>query len=161
MDAWNFQRGYWRALRCREMIPQKYNLKSLRHICSVGEPLNPEALKWIKKITGLAPHETWWMTETGMQLICNYRAHDFKIGATGKPFPGTYASVVDDQGKEAAPGVMGHLVVRPPWPSMMQEIWKNPAKYQEYFRIPGWYLSGDSEVFLIFGRVLPNLLHHR
>jgi len=127
-----------------EAVAKKYNLSSLRHICSVGEPLNPEALKWIKKITGLAPHETWWMTETGMQLICNYRAHDFKIGATGKPFPGTYASVVDDTGKEVPPGVMGHLVVKPPWPSMMKEIWRNHAKYQEYFRIPGWYASGDS-----------------
>jgi len=127
-----------------EAIPKKYDLSSLRHICSVGEPLNPEALKWIKKITGLAPHETWWMTETGMQLICNYRSYDFPIGATGKPFPGTYATVVDDQGKELPPGQLGNLVVKPGWPSMMQSIWKNPAKYQEYFRIPGWYVSGDT-----------------
>src|SRR3989338_7887642 len=136
--------AYRMLMSAGEAVAKKYNLKSLRHICTVGEPLNPEALKWIKQITGLAPHETWWMTETGMQLICNYRAHYFKIGATGKPFPGAYASVVDDQGHEMAPGVMGHLVVRPPWPSMMKDIWKNPAKYQEYFRIPGWYLSGDS-----------------
>ena len=127
-----------------EAIPRKYDLSSLRHICSVGEPLNPEALKWIKKITGLAPHETWWMTETGMQLICNYRSMDFKIGCTGKPFPGTYATVVDDQGRELPPNQLGNLVVKPGWPSMMKAIWKNPAKYQEYFRIPGWYVSGDS-----------------
>ncbi len=136
--------AYRMLMSAGEAIPAKYDLKSLRHICSVGEPLNPEALKWIKKITGLAPHETWWMTETGMQLICNYRSKDFPIGCTGKPFPGTYASVVDDQGKELPPGQLGHLVVRPPWPSLMKEIWKNPAKYQEYFRIPGWYVSGDT-----------------
>lgn len=136
--------AYRMLMSAGEAIPAKYDLKSLRHICSVGEPLNPEALKWIKKITGLAPHETWWMTETGMQLICNYRSKDFPIGCTGKPFPGTYATVVDDQGKEVPPGQLGHLVVRPPWPSLMQEIWKNPAKYQEYFRIPGWYVSGDT-----------------
>ena len=136
--------AYRMLMSAGEAIPKKYNLNSLRHICSVGEPLNPEALKWIKKITGLAPHETWWMTETGMQLICNYRSYDFPIGCTGKPFPGTYATVVDDQGKEVPPGVLGNLVVKPGWPSMMKEIWKNPAKYQEYFRIPGWYVSGDS-----------------
>ncbi len=136
--------AYRMLMSAGEAIPKKYNLNSLRHICSVGEPLNPEALKWIKKITGLAPHETWWMTETGMQLICNYRSKDFPIGATGKPFPGTYATVVDDQGKEAPPGQLGHLVVKPGWPSMMKEIWKNPAKYQEYFRIAGWYVSGDT-----------------
>ncbi len=136
--------AYRMLMSVGEAIPKKYNLKSLRHICSVGEPLNPEALKWIKKITGLAPHETWWMTETGMQLVCNYRSKDFPIGCTGKPFPGTYATVVDEQGKELPPGQLGHLVVKPGWPSMMKEIWKNKAKYDEYFRIPGWYVSGDS-----------------
>ena len=136
--------AYRMLMSAGEAIPKKYDLSSLRHICTVGEPLNPEALKWVKKITGLAPHETWWMTETGMQLICNYRTLDFQIGCTGKPFPGTYATVVDEQGKELPPGQLGSLVVRPGWPSMMKEIWRNPAKYQEYFRIPGWYVSGDS-----------------
>ncbi|MBI3324278.1 MAG: acetate--CoA ligase [Candidatus Omnitrophica bacterium] len=136
--------AYRMLMSAGEAIPKKYDLSSLRHICSVGEPLNPEALKWIKKITGLAPHETWWMTETGMQLVCNYRSLDFPIGCTGKPFPGTYATVVDDQGKEVPPGQLGNLVVKPGWPSMMKEIFKNPAKYQEYFRIPGWYVSGDT-----------------
>src|SRR3989338_1112071 len=136
--------AYRMLMSAGEAIPKQYDLSSLRHICSVGEPLNPEALKWVKKINGLAPHETWCMTETGMQLICNYRSLDFKIGCTGKPFPGTYATVVDDQGREVPPGQLGHLVVKPGWPSMMKEIWNNPSKYQEYFRIPGWYASGDS-----------------
>ena len=136
--------AYRMLMSVGEAIPKKYDLSSLRHICTVGEPLNPEALRWVKKITGLAPHETWWMTETGMQLICNYRTLDFKIGCTGKPFPGTYATVVDDQGKELPPGQLGSLVVKPGWPSMMKEIWGNPEKYQEYFWIPGWYVSGDS-----------------
>jgi acetyl-CoA synthetase len=136
--------AYRMLMSAGEAVPRKYDLKSLRHICSVGEPLNPEALRWVKKVTGIAPHETWWMTETGMHLICNYRAVDFKIGCTGKPFPGTYATVVDDQGREVPPNTLGHLVVKPGWPAMMHAIWNNPAKYQEYFRIPGWYVSGDS-----------------
>ncbi len=127
-----------------EELPKKFNLKSVRHICSVGEPLNPEALRWIKKITAQAPHETWWMTETGMHIICNYRSLDFKVGATGRSFPGTYATVVNDQGKELPPNTLGHLAVKPGWPSMMKAIWKNKAKFDEYFRIKGWYVSGDS-----------------
>ncbi len=125
-------------------LPKKYDLKSVRHICSVGEPLNPEALRWVQAITGKAPHETWWMTETGMQIVCNYRSLDFKIGAMGRPFPGTYATVVDDRGKEVPPNTLGHLVVKTGWPSMMKEIWGNPEKYKEYFRLKGWYLSGDT-----------------
>ncbi len=136
--------AYRMLMSAGDAIPKKYDLGSLRHICSVGEPLNPEALKWVKKVTGLAPHETWWMTETGMQLICNYKSKDFPIGCTGKPFPGTYATVVNDKGEELPPGQLGSLVVKPGWPSMMKEIYKDPAKYQEYFRIPGWYVSGDS-----------------
>ncbi len=125
-------------------LPKKFNLKSIRHICSVGEPLNPEALRWIRAITGVAPHETWWMTETGMHIICNFRSLDFKLGATGRPFPGTYASVVDDKGKEVAPNTLGNLVVKTGWPSLMKEIWKNKAKFDEYFELKGWYKSGDS-----------------
>src|SRR5205807_1571045 len=118
---------------------KKFRLNSLRHICSVGEPLNPEALRWIRSVTKIAPHETWWMTETGMHLICNYRSLDFKIGATGRPFPGTYAAVVNEQGKEVPVNTLGNLVVKVGWPhhpdkrvvgwpSMMKEIWKDKAK---------------------------------
>ncbi|MBI4432550.1 MAG: acetate--CoA ligase [Candidatus Omnitrophica bacterium] len=125
-------------------LPKKYSLKSLRHICSVGEPLNPEALRWIRDITGIAPHETWWMTETGMQLICNYRSADFKLGATGKPFPGTYAAIIDDKGREVPLNTLGQLAVKTGWPAMMKAIWGNKEKYKEYFRVKGWYLSGDT-----------------
>lgn len=125
-------------------LAKESDLSSLRHICSVGEPLNPEALKFIRSITGIAPHETWWMTETGMQLICNYPGEDFKLGATGKPFPGTYATVVDEKGHEVPPNTLGQLVVKVGWPSMMKAIWQNRAKYEEYFRLKGWYLSGDT-----------------
>ncbi|MBI2265132.1 MAG: acetate--CoA ligase, partial [Armatimonadetes bacterium] len=136
--------AYRLLMAAGNLIPKQFNLSSLRHICTVGEPLNPEALRWVMKITGLPPHETWWMTETGMQLICNYRCAPFKIGATGKPFPGTYASVADEEGNELPPYQMGHLVVKPGWPSMMHSIWKNEERYKEYFRIPGWYVTGDS-----------------
>ncbi len=138
--------AYRMLMAAGDAIPAKYDLSSLKHICSVGEPLNPEALKWVKKVTGLAPHETWWMTETGMHIICNYKGEDFAIGATGKAFPGTYASVVDDAGKELPPGQIGNLVVKPGWPAMMQAIWRNKPKYDEYFKIPGWYASGDSAI---------------
>ncbi len=127
-----------------EALPKSCDLKSLRHICSVGEPLNPEALRWVWKVTGIPPHETWWMTETGMQIVCNYRSLDFKVGATGRPFPGTYATVVNDKGEEVPPNTLGNLVVKAGWPSMMKEIWGNKGKYNEYFRLKGWYLSGDT-----------------
>src|SRR5690606_38112570 len=49
----------------------KYNLSTLRHVLSVGEPLNPEVVKWGMEILNHRIHDTWWMTETGGRIICN------------------------------------------------------------------------------------------
>lgn len=123
---------------------QGINLSSLRHVLSVGEPLNPEVVRWGDKIYQQRIHDTWWMTETGAQLICNYPGMDIKPGSMGRPLPGIEAAILDDRGNLLPPYSMGNLAIRTPWPSMMGKIWNNPAKYEEYFRIPGWYISGDS-----------------
>ncbi|GIM44475.1 acetate--CoA ligase [Collibacillus ludicampi] len=123
---------------------KKYDLSSLRHILSVGEPLNPEVVRWGLKVYGLRIHDNWWMTETGGQMISNYPCMPIKPGSMGKPFPGIYATIVDDQGNELPPNRMGNLAIRKGWPSMMRKIWKNPSKYEEYFRLEPWYISGDS-----------------
>lgn len=122
----------------------QYRLDSLRHVLSVGEPLNPEVVRWGMRAYGQRIHDTWWMTETGAQLICNYPCMDIKPGSMGKPLPGIQAAILDDSGNELPPYRMGNLAIRTPWPSMMRKIWNNPSKYEEYFRIPGWYVSGDS-----------------
>ncbi len=125
-------------------IAAGFDLSSLRHVLSVGEPLNPEVVRWGMKVYGQRIHDTWWMTETGAQLICNYPSMDIKPGSMGRPLPGIQAAIIDDAGNEVPPYRMGNLAIRTPWPSMMRKIWNNPAKYEEYFRIPGWYISGDS-----------------
>ena len=66
----------------------KYDLSSLRHILSVGEPLNPEVIRWGMKVYGKRIHDHWWMTETGAILIANYPQMDIKPGSMGKPIPG-------------------------------------------------------------------------
>lgn len=125
-------------------IISQFDLSSLRHVLSVGEPLNPEVVRWGHKVYGQRIHDTWWMTETGGHLICNYPSMAIKPGSMGRPIPGVEAAILDDNGNEVPPYTMGNLAIKTPWPSMMNQIWNNPAKYQEYFRIPGWYVSGDS-----------------
>jgi acetyl-CoA synthetase len=125
-------------------VVKQHDLSSLRHILSVGEPLNPEVIRWGMKVYGLRIHDNWWMTETGGQLISNYPCMPLRPGSMGKPFPGIKAAILDDNGNELPPNTMGNLAIKTPWPSMMRRIWNNEAKYQEYFRIPGWYISGDS-----------------
>jgi acetyl-CoA synthetase len=125
-------------------IVKKFDLTSLRHILSVGEPLNPEVVKWGMKVFNHRIHDTWWMTETGAQLICNYPAMPIKPGSMGKPIPGVIASIVDDQGNELPPFRMGNLAIKSGWPSMMHTIWNNSGKYESYFISNDWYVSGDS-----------------
>lgn len=123
---------------------KQFDLSSLRHVLSVGEPLNPEVVRWGLKVYNHRIHDTWWMTETGAQLICNYPSMDIRPGSMGKPIPGTDAAIVDDNGNVLPPNRMGNLAIKTPWPSMMRKIWNNPSKYEEYFRLQGWYVSGDS-----------------
>ncbi|MFG6118608.1 acetate--CoA ligase [Thalassobacillus sp. B23F22_16] len=126
-----------------EEVANKHDLSSLRHVLSVGEPLNPEVITWGLKALNLRIHDTWWMTETGGMMICNYPAMDMRPGSMGKPFPGTEAAIVDNDGNELPPNRMGNLALKKGWPSMMRAVWKNPGKYESYF-LGDWYVSGDS-----------------
>lgn len=123
-------------------LVKKYDLSSLRHLASVGEPLNPEPIRWGLKVFGLPFHDNWWQTETGGILIANYPVMDIKPGSMGKPLPGIEAAIVDDKGRELGPKKEGNLAIKPGWPSMMKAIWRRPEKYKSYFK-GGWYISGD------------------
>ncbi len=126
-------------------VVKQFDLSSLRHVLSVGEPLNPEVIRWGMKVFNKRIHDTWWMTETGAQLICNYPCMEIRPGSMGKPIPGVEAAIVDDQGNVLPPNRMGNLAIKKGWPSMMIAIWNNPEKYQSYFLPNGdWYISGDS-----------------
>lgn len=136
-------------------LVRKYDLSSLRHLASVGEPLNPEAIYWGLKAFSLPFHDNWWQTETGGILIANYPCLDIKPGSMGKPVPGVVAAVVNDKGKKLPANQIGNLAIKPGWPSMMGKIWRRPKKYQSYFikgmsrhergakRRVEWYISGD------------------
>ncbi|WP_077620025.1 acetate--CoA ligase [Bacillus sinesaloumensis] len=123
-------------------VLEKYNLRSLRHILSVGEPLNPEVIVWGIEELGKRIHDTWWMTETGGQLIVNLPSEVIKPGSMGRPFPGIEVAILDDDGNPLPNGQVGHLGIKASWPSIMREVWKNEEKYNSYF-INGWYISGD------------------
>ena len=123
-------------------LVKRYDLSSLRYMCSVGEPLNPEAIFWGQEAIGLAFHDNWWQTETGAILIANYPVLPIRPGSMGKPLPGIAAGVIDDNGAELPPGQEGDLAIRPGWPSMFQTYWKDEERYQSNF-VNGWYITGD------------------
>ena len=108
----------------------KHNLSSLRYMCSVGEPLNPEAILWGEKIFGLPFHDNWWQTETGCIQIANYPVQDIKPGSMGRPFPGITATILDDNFEtEQPPGKEGHLALKKGWPSMFRGYIHDDYRY--------------------------------
>ncbi len=125
-----------------DTLVKEHDFTALRHMCSVGEPLNPEAVVWSNKVFGMPFHDTWWQTETGAISIANYACMDIKVGSMGKPFPGMKAAIVDDDGKEVPDGTEGNIALHHPWPSLMKAIWMRPHKYKSYF-MDKWYISGD------------------
>ncbi|MFC1854946.1 acetate--CoA ligase [Thermodesulfobacteriota bacterium] len=127
-----------------DALVKEYDLSCLRRIYSVGEPLNPEVVKWGESVFALTIMDTWWMTETGSMLIANSPDLEVRPGSMGKPLPGITASIIDDSGKELGPNEMGNLAIKKGWPSMMRKVWKNEPKFNEYFEFDPWYMSGDS-----------------
>lgn len=128
-------------------LPRKYDLRSLRFLASVGEPLNPEAVVWGRQALGHPFHDNWWQTETGGIMIANYAAMDIRPGSMGKPLPGIEAAIVhaSDNGDVTVvdgPDKQGELALRPGWPSMFRGYWGEPGRYRKCFG-GGWYLSGD------------------
>ncbi|CAN5517409.1 acetate--CoA ligase [Microbacterium sp.] len=132
-------------------IPEQYNLSSLRLLGSVGEPINPEAWMWYRKIVGgkVAPIvDTWWQTETGAIMISALPGvTETKPGSAQVPLPGVSIEVVDDDGVHVGNGNGGLLVVTEPWPSMLRGIWGDPERYRETywdkFASQGYYFAGD------------------
>jgi acetyl-CoA synthetase len=128
-------------------IAKRFDLKSLRMMSSVGEPLNPEAVVWGVEAFGMPFHDNWWQTETGGIMIANYRSMDVKPGSMGRPLPGVTAAIVEriaDGGvrEVTKPMVMGELALRPGWPSMMRAYLHEEERYRKCFA-GGWYLTGD------------------
>jgi acetyl-CoA synthetase len=123
---------------------RRRTLASLRHLCSVGEPLNPEAVRWGHEAFGLWFHDTFWQTETGAIVVTNLPGMPVKPGSMGRPFPAISAAIVEPgTGREIVePGRVGLLAVRPPWPSLMRSYWNNTAAYYGKF-LNGWYICGD------------------
>jgi acetyl-CoA synthetase len=135
-------------MRFGSQHPKKYDLSSLRLLGTVGEPINPEAWMWYYNNIGrqnCPVMDTWWQTETGMFMVTPTPCNVLKPGSAFKPFPGVHVDVVDAHGELVEPGRGGHVIIREPWPAMLQGLYKDPEKYVETYwsKIPGVYLAGD------------------
>ncbi len=131
-----------RLMEAGDDLPGRYDFSHLRHIATAGETLPPELFYWVRQNLKHSPHDTWWMTETGMICIANYPSHQIKPGSMGKPVPGVEAAVFDSQGEQLPILTFGELGLKAVWPAMMQSIWRDSPRYTQYFR-GDWFMTGD------------------
>src|SRR3954471_2920585 len=153
----------------------KHDLSSLRLLGSVGEPINPQAWMWFRKVVGgdrCPIVDTWWQTETGGMMITPLPgAIPTKPGSATLPFFGVDAAIVDRNGKEVGPDVGGKLIIRKPWPSMLRTIYGDKERYRKQYwsEFKGSYFTGDDArrdkdgYFWIVGRIddVLNVAGHR
>jgi len=129
-------------MKAGDLIPKRYDLSSLRHTASVGEPLNPEAVVWGQDVIGLPFHDNWWQTETGSIMIANFACLPIRPGSMGLPMLGIEPAIIDANGKEVPPGEEGDLALKAPWPSMFRTYWEQDERFRSCFR-GEWYVTGD------------------
>jgi acetyl-CoA synthetase len=154
--------------------PKRRDLRSLRLLGTVGEPINPEAWMWYHQTIGggrCPIVDTWWQTETGQIMITPLPgATPTKPGSCTRPLPGIAADVVTRDGKSCGPNEGGYLVIRRPWPAMLRTIHGDPDRYTKYWNeIPGIYFAGDGSrrdkdgYFWVMGRIddVVNVAGHR
>ena len=155
-------------------LPARHDLKKLRLLGSVGEPINPEAWMWYQENIGggrCPIVDTWWQTETGGIMITPLPGVTAtKPGSATIPFPGIEAALLDGDGKEVKVGG-GYLAITKPWPGMLRTIWGDDERYQKVYwsKWKNTYFPGDGAkrdddgYYWILGRVddVLNVAGHR
>jgi long-chain acyl-CoA synthetase len=120
--------------------PKKYNLSSMKYWISGSAPLALETCNKFKEVFGFEIIEGWGLTEAGANNSCNPFDGLKKIGSIGLPMIGTEMRIVDDSGKELAPGQEGEIVIR--GPMLMKGYWQKPEETADILK-DGWLHTGD------------------
>ena len=145
---------------------QRFALKSLKVIGSVGEPINEEAWHWYNDHVGgkrCPLVDTWWQTETGGIMISPIAfVTPTKPTYASLPLPGIQPVLMDEKRNEIEGNqVTGNLCIKFPWPGIARTIWNDHQRYKDtYFStFPGKYFTGDGALrdevgyYRITGRV--------
>jgi len=122
-----------------------YDLSKLRHIFSVGEPLNPEVITWARTIIGRDIHDTWFQTETGGIMITNRPGLEIRPGSMGTPLNGIEPAIIADNGELLDNNHQGNLCLKIGWPSMFVTYLNNKSAYDSKIK-NGYYYTGDTAV---------------
>lgn len=129
-------------MREKKELYQGADLSHLKHIFSVGEPLNPEVISWAKSCLAKDIYDTWFQTETGAIMIANRPGMQIRPGSMGIALSGIEPGILADDGTELPAGSNGNLCLKAGWDSMFITYLNNGTAYRSKFR-EGWYYTGD------------------
>lgn len=116
-----------------DKVAGKFNLSDLKRMYSVGEPLNPEIIRWVEDKLEKIVYDTWFQTETGCMMITNRPGVELKPGSMGKPLPGIVPVIADDDYHPVVQGKTGRLTLTAGWPSMFRTYLNNEDIYNSRF----------------------------
>lgn len=127
----------------KENFFDNFNLSHLKHISSVGEPLNPEIIYWAKRVLKKDVYDTWFQTETGAIMIANRPDKKIKPGSMGLPSASLIVpEIISDAGEILGANTEGNLCLKAPFSTMFVTYLNNPEIYENKFK-NGYYYSGD------------------
>ena len=116
------------------------DLSSVRLCVSAGEPLPAPLLERWQAATGLDIVDGIGTTES-LHIFISNRPGRVRPGTSGTPVPGYEARLVDDEGRDVAPGETGNLMIR--GHSLIAEYWGEPARTAAAFD-GAWLRTGDT-----------------
>jgi acetyl-CoA synthetase len=116
-----------------------------RRVCSAGEPLNPEAIRWFRQQYGVTVLDYYGLTES-YPLVGNYPHLEVREGSMGKPLPGWDVQILDEDERPVVLGERGEICLRarsnPHYPL---GYWRNDADSKETFG-GEWFHTKDAAV---------------
>ena len=118
--------------------PQKF-----RRVCSAGEPLNPEAIRWFRSQYGVTVLDYYGLSES-YPLVANYPFMEVREGSMGKPMPGWEVEVLDEDEQPLGVGERGEICLRARTnPHYPLGYWRNPEATREDFE-GEWFHTKDA-----------------
>jgi acyl-coenzyme A synthetase/AMP-(fatty) acid ligase len=122
----------------------RYDLGSVRHMVSAGEPLNPEVIRSFEDAFGRTIHDGYGQTENTL-VVGNFPGKEIRPGSMGLPAPGYDVGVIDGEGREVPPLEEGDIALRQDAPALFAGYWNAPEETKAVFR-GEWYVTGDRAV---------------
>ena len=131
-----------RAMMAIEHAGTRYPQK-FRRVCSAGEPLNPEAIRWFREQYGVTVLDYYGLTES-YPLVGNYPFMEVREGSMGKPMPGWDVQILDEDERPVAQGERGEICLRARTnPHYPLGYWNRPDDSEEVFG-GEWFHTKDA-----------------